>query len=143
GEEVVALKLESGDAQTPRLALAKRKPGDQGDIHLHRGAGDLAVALSEMGIARREQRPGHEYRNQKPAAFGQLLDVDVPRVLARRDGAQASARERPAVPAQACRHRVVFERLQYEPATPGKLVLALVDLLALGDGQGDPRGPHR
>src|SRR5439155_26992540 len=107
----------------------KRKSSYQGDIHLHRSGGNLAVAVREMGVARREQRAGHEYRNQKPAAFGQLLNVDVPRVLARRDPAQASARERPAVPAQACRYCVVFERLQYEPATPGKLVLALVDLL--------------
>src|SRR5437867_8730290 len=99
GEEIVPLKLESGDAQPLRLAFPNRKLDVQGDVHLHRGAGDLAVTLREVSVARRKERPGHEYGNEKPAAFGQLLDVDVPRVLARGNRAQAAADERPAVPA--------------------------------------------
>src|SRR5439155_1077064 len=81
------------------------------DVEVDRGAGEHIGLLArqlpganqvidhvERRIPRQE-RPGHEYWNEKPAAFGQLLDVDVPRVLARGDRAQASADERPAMPA--------------------------------------------
>ena len=99
GEEVVPLKLESGDPQPRRLAFPEPKLDDQSGIHLHRGPSDLPVTLRVVRVAGRKERPVHEHRNKEGPAFGELLDVDVPGVLARGDRPQASAGEQLARPA--------------------------------------------
>src|SRR5207248_9281027 len=53
----------------------------------------LAVALGEVRVSRREQCPGGVDRDEQRRARAELLDVHVPRLLARWDRAQRLPRD--------------------------------------------------
>ena len=96
-----------------------------GCAHFDRGDADLAVALGEMAVAGREQRTLVEDRQEQLGALGELLDVEIAAVLARRQGAQA------VQPAGAARHRAVWDRRQHEAAGIERPLLALGPFLEL------------
>ena len=64
--------------------------------HLHRRHAHLPIALGEVGIAGREERPLHRHRQEELRASGQLLHVEVAAVLAGRQRAEAVVGGRPA-----------------------------------------------
>src|SRR3989441_1107471 len=143
GKEAVPLELEHGDPLPSRLAFPEPEPHNEGGIHLHRRAGDLAVTLGEVGVASRKERPAHEHGNEEGSTLRELLDVDVPRVFTGGNRPQASAPHRPTGSAQACRDRAGRLGRQHKPPSEPQFFLAREHLLGLGDGQGDAHGPHR
>ena len=75
-------------------AVGRHAALDQVDVQVHEPAHldraaerDLAVALGEVQVTHRELRAVDEHRVEDPAALGQVLDVLVAAVLARRCGA--------------------------------------------------------
>src|SRR5215470_3598642 len=82
----VAAALESRPANpvTLGLASANTESHDAGGRHLDRSDAHLTVALREVAVAGGKQRALDRDRKQQLAALGELLDVEVPAVFARR-----------------------------------------------------------
>ena len=78
------------------LAPVHREAHRAGRGHLDRRDAHLAIALGEVGVARRKQRALDVDRQEELCAAGELLDVEVAAVLARRQRAQSLRRGRAA-----------------------------------------------
>jgi hypothetical protein len=78
-----------------------------------------------MRIASRKQRPFHEHGKQEFGTFGELLDVEISPVFARRDSAQALDAATPT------RHRAGLPRRHHEGAGIEGALLALGPFLEL------------
>ena len=70
-----------------RLAFVHIETGDESRRRLHRRSAAFAIALREVRISGRKKRARHVYRQVQSRSGGQLFDVEVPAVLARRNGA--------------------------------------------------------
>src|SRR5207253_4825733 len=99
--------LEAGPiAQGRSLALADVYLHRNDGVHLDGSAGDLAVALRPVDIADGETAAVDEAGEEQRRSLHHLLDVGVPAVLARGNGAQAAVPEAAVGATDVFRHRV-------------------------------------
>jgi hypothetical protein len=88
--EVAAVSEARPASQARGGSLHDAKAHGDGGAHLDGGDADLAVALGEVAIAHGEQRALYGDGEQQGRALRELLDVEVPAVLPRRNGPQPS-----------------------------------------------------
>jgi hypothetical protein len=84
--------------------------------HLHGGEADLAISLDEMRITGREQGTLLENWKEQLRSTGQVLNIEVAAVLARRNGAKAvkaagACRNNPSRVGRACHAALVDHAL--------------------------------
>jgi hypothetical protein len=125
GKVAAVREHRAGEGPRGRQTLVYLEADGDGRSHLDGGDAHLTVALREMRIARRKQRPLNEHRKQQFGAFSELFDVEVSAVFARRNGAQ------PFDAATTARHRAGLSRRHNKGAGVKRALLALGPFLEL------------